>query len=103
MIKYKILTVCGTGIVTSTVVSEKCKELLKERGIEIEAMVCKVNDAKIIIPEFMPDIIIHTVSLSENVTDDIRTFCGLQLLTGQREGEFADEISQYLKHMDKRN
>ena len=99
MKKYKVLTVCGTGIATSIVVSEKCKELLNERGLDIEVTECDITELRDIISGFSPDIIVHTVSLGEKVS--IKTFDGLQFLTGLEMDELADEMAEYLKQMEK--
>ncbi len=101
MKKYKVLTVCGTGIATSIVVSEKCKELLTERGLDIEVTECNITELRDIISGFSPDIIVHTVSLGEKVIDSIKTFDGLQFLTGMEMDELADEMAEYLKQMEK--
>jgi len=41
---YKIIVACGTGIATSTYVAIKIKELLKERGIEVSTIQCRVTE-----------------------------------------------------------
>ncbi len=44
MAKKKVLVACGTGIATSTVVANKVKTVLKEQGIDVEVLQCKVSE-----------------------------------------------------------
>lgn len=44
MKKYKILVACGTGIATSTVVLNKVREILTEKGMNIAVEQCKASE-----------------------------------------------------------
>lgn len=99
MRKYKILTVCGTGIATSTVAAEKCKELLKERGLNVEVIECKATEVSAIVGNYNPDLIVHTTPVSESQAPGIKKIRGLQFLTGIGMDSLADEIASYLKSL----
>lgn len=45
MAKKRILVACGTAIATSTVVAQKLKEMLKERGHDVDIDQCKAVEA----------------------------------------------------------
>jgi PTS system galactitol-specific IIB component len=94
---FRVLTVCGTGIATSTVAAEKCKEMLKERGLDIEVIECKATEVESKIPVFQPDVIVHTTILGASVAQDVKKFRGLAFLTGIGMDKLADEIADYLK------
>ncbi|MBN2826655.1 MAG: PTS sugar transporter subunit IIB [Tissierellales bacterium] len=94
---YRVLTVCGTGIATSTVAAEKCKELLKARGLQIEVIECKATEVESKLPVFQPDVIVHTTILGDSVAKEVKKFRGLAFLTGMGMDQLADEIAEYLK------
>jgi galactitol PTS system EIIB component len=94
---YKILTVCGTGIATSTVAAEKCKQLLLERGLSINAIECKVSEIEGKISVFQPHVIVPTTIVSDNKLCGIKKFPGLPFITGIGMDKAADEIAEYLK------
>lgn len=94
---FKILSVCGTGIATSTMVSETCKRLLSERGIQCTVQECRVMEVEASADIFNPDIIIHTAEVSADKVPNIKKFRALQFLTGVGDTALADEIAAYLK------
>ncbi|MEA5073070.1 MAG: MtlR transcriptional regulator [Eubacterium aggregans] len=95
---YKVLSVCGTGIATSTVASEKCREMLEERGISpIEVLECKVSEVLTAAESYRPDVIIHTAEIPTDALRDVKTFRAIQFLTGIGKEALADQIAEYLK------
>lgn len=94
---FRILSVCGTGIATSTVVSETCKRLLKERGMECVVQECRVMEVEAAADTFNPDVIINTAQVSADKVPNVRKFRALQFLTGVGDNALADEIEAYLK------
>jgi PTS system galactitol-specific IIB component len=97
---FRVLTVCGTGIATSTVAAEKCKEMLVSRGLNIEAIECKATEVESKIPIFQPDVIVHTTILGADVGKDVKKFRGLAFITGIGMEKLADEIAEYLKTLN---
>ncbi|AOT72633.1 PTS sugar transporter subunit IIB [Geosporobacter ferrireducens] len=100
MRRYKVLTVCGTGIATSTVAAEKTKEMLKTRGLNVEVVEAKASEVASKVQVFNPDVIIHTTPVSESAAAGIKMFRGLQFLTGIGMDKLADEIAGYLKSLE---
>jgi len=98
---YKILSACGTGIATSTVAAEKCRSLLKERGIrDIDVIECKALEIASKAEMMNPDCIIYTAEIPLKKLGNIKTFRALQFITGIGAESLADEIAAYLKSLD---
>ena len=100
MKKFKILTVCGTGIATSTVAAKKTKEMLSDRGIEVDVIECKVAEISTRIDALKPDVIVYTTPVSDEAANGIKKFFGLPFLTGVGRDALVDQIAEYLKSLD---
>nr|WP_260697850.1 PTS sugar transporter subunit IIB [Enterococcus mundtii] len=76
----KLLIMCGTGVATSTVVTNKVKEWLKEKGLteQVKLYQSKVADEMNKIDEY--DIVVSTTVVPDSIKD--RVIMGLPLLTG---------------------
>ena len=76
----KLLIMCGTGVATSTVVMNKVKEWLKEKGLteQVKLYQSKVADEMNKIDEY--DIVVSTTVVPDSIKD--RVIMGLPLLTG---------------------
>lgn len=78
MAHKKILVACGTGIATSTVVVNKIKEVLKEKGLDVTVDQCKASEVPSKAESY--DLIVATTQISgQGDTPVIRT---LSFLTG---------------------
>lgn len=95
--KYKILTVCGTGVATSTVAAETCKEKLKAKGIDVEVKECKAVEVKTNVELFRPDAIVNTTPVSDEASGKVKKFNGIPFLTGIGIDKLVDSIADYLK------
>lgn len=101
MKKFKILSVCGTGVATSTVAAENCKEMLKKKGFDVEVKECKVTEVAADVDMFRPDVIVHTTPVSDAAAKGIKKFSGLPFLTGIGINQLIDKIAEYLSDKDK--
>ncbi len=99
--KFKILSVCGTGIATSTVAAESCRDMLREKGLGVEVKECKVIEVETNVEMFKPDVIVYTTPLNDKVIKGIKKFSGLPFLTGFGREELINKIAEYLQNMDK--
>lgn len=99
--KFRILSVCGTGIATSTVAAENCKKLLKARGLDVEVIECRVTEVTSKIQVFMPHVIVHTTPVSNTVAGNIKKFLAIPFLTGIGGDKLADDIAEHLKSLEK--
>lgn len=98
MATYKLLSVCGSGIVTSSHVSAALKSGLESRGITAEIRTCGITEANGLISNLKPHVIISTVDMDtvHNV-GDIKVISGVPLLTGIQKGKMLDDLASYLK------
>ncbi len=90
---FTVLVACGTAIATSTHVALKIKELLGERGLEVQTVQCRVQD----LPGMTlnADVIVATAQVPFDV--DIPIVDGIPFLTGFGVKEVVDKIEQILR------
>lgn len=88
MRKKRVLVVCGTGIATSTVVTEKIDAALRERGIQADLVQCKVTEVPAYAAE--ADLIVATTPVSG--VQGIPVIQAVPLLTGIGEQQVLERI-----------
>lgn len=88
----KLLIMCGTGVATSTVVTNKVKDWLKEKGLESEVKLyqSKIADEVNKLDEY--DVVLSTTVVPDKVKDKV--ISGVPLLTGIGTEEMYDEIEK---------
>lgn len=86
---------CGTGVATSTIVTNKVKEWLKEKGMtdQVKLYQSKVADEMNKIDNY--DIVVSTTVVPDSIKD--RVIMGLPLLTGIGTEEMYAEIEKKIK------
>ncbi|MBV7390454.1 MULTISPECIES: PTS sugar transporter subunit IIB [Enterococcus] len=91
----KLLIMCGTGVATSTVVTGKMKEWLKEKGLENEVKLyqSKVADEVNKIDDY--DVVVTTTVVPDKIKDKV--IMGIPLLTGIGADAMYQEIEAKLK------
>lgn len=95
---YTVLSVCGSGIATSSLVGERLKEGLRKHGItSLRIIECSVSEASGLIENNPPDVIIYTTSLSSVNLRGIKSFPGLPILINLNTDTLYQEIADYLK------
>ncbi|EDS72632.1 hypothetical protein NE604_05145 [Anaerofustis stercorihominis] len=94
---YNILSICGSGIATSTLVAERLKDGLEELGItELNIQEANVSEAGGLIQNNPPDIIIHTTSLESVDTKDIPSFDAVPILMNINTEPLYEQIAEVL-------
>ena len=90
----KLLIMCGTGVATSTVVTNKVKEWLKKENMdkEVKIIQSKVSDEVGRLDEY--DVVLSTTTVPERVKDKV--IHGVPLLTGVNVDEMYKEIKDKL-------
>ncbi|QDO90919.1 MULTISPECIES: PTS sugar transporter subunit IIB [Dolosigranulum] len=90
----KLLIMCGTGVATSTVVTNKVKEWLKKENMdkEVKIIQSKVSDEVGRLDEY--DVVLSTTTVPERVKDKV--IDGVPLLTGINVDEMYKEIKDKL-------
>ena len=88
----KLLIMCGTGVATSTIVTNKVKEWLKEKGMtdQVKLYQSKVADEMNKIDNY--DIVVSTTVVPDSIKD--RVIMGLPLLTGIGTEEMYAKIKE---------
>lgn len=91
----KLLIMCGTGVATSTVVTGKIKEWLKEKGLDKEVTLyqSKVADEMNKIDDY--DAIVTTTVVPDKIKEKVIN--GVPLLTGIGADQVYDAIEDKLK------
>lgn len=77
--KKRILVACGTGIATSTVVANKIKNILKDKGLDVEVQQCKVAEVDFKSDRY--DLIVTTTPY-KNTKNDTPAIVAVSFLTG---------------------
>ena len=92
-IKKNVLFACGTGIATSTVVSNAVVEAMKERGIAINAQQCKTTEVRSSLTGI--DLVVSTTQLPADL--GVPTITTLAFLTGMGKADILDKIEGALR------
>ncbi|MCR4265555.1 PTS sugar transporter subunit IIB [Nitratireductor sp. ZSWI3] len=92
-IKKRVLFACGTGIATSTVVSNAVVEAMKERGISIDARQCKATEVRSEMGGM--DLIVSTTQLPSDLP--VPSIVTLAFLTGMGKADVLDKIEAALR------
>lgn len=95
----KLLTLCGTGGATSSVVATKVREILEEEGYKVIANTAKVIEAKSSFESFKPDIVV--ASTKANI-DGVNIINGMPFLTGVGVAKVKEEILEELKKVNQK-
>jgi len=84
-----LLTLCGTGGVTSAVVKVKARKILEEAGYEVVSSSVKIVEARSSCESFKPDIIISSAPCS---IEGVNVINGMAFLTGVGVDKLKEEI-----------
>jgi len=97
--RFKVLSVCGSGTVTSSMVALKLKDALDEKGISIAATEAKPTEALNLISGGGFDFIINTSPL---IAGDygVPIINAVGFLTGFGEEEFIENIMAVINEIN---
>ncbi|MBX8937655.1 MULTISPECIES: PTS fructose transporter subunit IIB [Enterococcus] len=97
---YKILSICGSGIATSTLVAERLKDGLEERGIiDLAINEANINEAAGFIQNNPPHLIIYTTSIDSLELNGIPSFDAIPILMNLNTGPIYDAIAESLRQL----
>jgi galactitol PTS system EIIB component len=97
---FKILSVCGSGTVTSSMVAQKLREEMEARGLRVATNEGKPTEALSFAQSGTYDLITHTSPLPK-ADYGIPTISSVSCLTGMGEEEFFDKVEETLKSLAK--
>ncbi|MFD1449068.1 PTS sugar transporter subunit IIB [Oceanobacillus profundus] len=95
---FKVLSICGSGTVTSSMVASKIQDEMEERGIKITTNTGKPTEALGYAQSGQYALIAHTSPLPAG-DYGIPTISSISCLTGMGEEEFFDEIEETLRSL----
>jgi len=90
--KYRIASVCGAGLATSTWIANRLKDSLAERGIEADIMEMKIMDLALSASNY--DLIVSASNLGQ--VYDVPVVVSTSVLTGIGLEDTIDEIVSIL-------
>lgn len=91
----KILSVCGSGTVTSSMVANKVKDLLKERGYSSTTVESNPNGVETNLDAGGFDLIVFTSPLKKK-DYGVPVINAIALITGMGEEEFEEELDAFV-------
>ena len=100
MAAVNILSVCGSGTVTSSMVAAKLKEKLGERGYSVSTTEARPTEAFNLATSGRFDILTHTSPLPDG-DYGIPTVNAFACITGMGEDQFFEDVVAALKSVGK--
>lgn len=98
MSHFNVLSVCGSGTVTSSMVADKLKETLEEKGYSISTTEARPTEALQLAQGGTFDFITFTSPLPEG-DYGVPIVNAIGFLTGFGEDEFLDEVEEVIKNL----
>lgn len=95
MKKIRVISVCGSGTVTSSMVANKVKEFLGDNGFRVETVETNPNGVETQLSTGHWDMIVHTSPLKEKY--DMPTVNAASFLTGMGEEKFENQLLEAAK------
>lgn len=96
MKKINVLSVCGSGTVTSSMIANKVKDILKDKGYSATTVECNPNGVALQLETNNIDLIVYTSPLKQ-VEYGIPTISAIGLLTGMDEEGFLEDLDNFLE------
>jgi PTS system galactitol-specific IIB component len=90
--KYKIASVCGAGLATSTWIAMRLRDALTERGLEVDISELKIMDLALSATNY--DLIVSASNLGQ--VYDVPVVVSTSILTGIGFDETVDKIVRLL-------
>ena len=97
MRKLNIISVCGSGTVTSSMIANKVKDLLEDNGYSASTVEVNPGGVDALLSSGTYDLIVHTSPLTG--TYEIPTINSVGFLTGMGEEEFIEELLDTVKQL----
>lgn len=90
-----IVVVCGSGVATSTVVTNKIKDWLKEKGLDSNVKITQSTMMSELNNIDNYDVVVSTTTIPDTVQDKV--ISGLPLLTGMGSDTVLEQIGEKIK------
>ena len=99
--EVKILTVCGSGIVTSSMIANTITEMLEDEGYEVEAMESNPTEMPNYLMRSNYDFVAYASPIDEDDLNGTPALSAIGLITGQGVDEFKEQVLDILKKAGK--
>ena len=93
--KIKILSVCGSGVVTSHMVANKLVDMFEDEGYDVEADECNPSELDGYLMRGSYDFIAYSSPIGD--AHGTPALSAMGLITGLGEDEFKDEALEVLR------
>ncbi len=97
--KIKILSICGSGVVTSSMIANKLKELFREHNYDVQTVEANPSELEGYCMREKFDLIAYSSPIHDSC--GIPALNAMGLITGMGEEEFMEEALAHLKAADK--
>jgi PTS system galactitol-specific IIB component len=87
--KIRILSICGSGVVTSNMIASKLKDMFEEKGYDAETVEANSSEVESCCSRQHFDLIAYASPISDNC--GVPAFNAIGLITGMGEDEFMEE------------
>lgn len=93
--KIRVLSVCGSGVVTSHMVANKIVDLLEEQGYDVDPDECNPSELEGYLMRGNYDFIAYSSPIGDH--GDVPAFSAMGLITGMGDDEFVEQAVACLK------
>lgn len=96
----RLLTVCGSGIVTSSMIANKLTEMFEDEGYEVTAMEANPSELATYISREHYDLVAYASPINEEDLNGTPALPAISLITGRGEDEFMEKALEILKNAE---
>ena len=93
----KLLTVCGSGIVTSSMLANRLKEMFEDEGYDVTAMESNPSEMATYIERDHYDLVAYASPINEEDLHGVPALPAIGLITGRGEDEFMEQALEIFK------
>lgn len=93
----KLLTVCGSGIVTSSMVANKLTEMFEDEGYEVKAMEANPSELATYIARDHYDLVAYASPINMDDLDGTPALAAIGLITGLGDEEFLEKALEIFR------
>lgn len=93
----KLLTVCGSGIVTSSMLANKLTEMFEDEGYDVKAMEANPSELATYVAREHYDLVAYASPINMDDLDGTPALPAIGLITGLGDEEFLEQALEIFK------
>jgi PTS system galactitol-specific IIB component len=97
--RIKILSICGSGVVTSNMLANKMKEMFSEKGYDVSTVEANPSEVEGYVMREKFDLIAYSSPISDSF--GVPALNAIGLITGLGEDQFMEDALKILKDSGK--